>query len=201
MHRESHAILFYRLSIEVWEYRSQQPKINFSGCRDGMIPALQLSFAVCDQRPCFPVRWLITLYIMSDLGRWGGGRRWTQRPSGCCRTMEIGYGHTRRSGRGGTEDPPYCRQGTNRSKSCGNRRALPNWGGAGGIGAASSLRTSLPLAPAQGLLQHQFAATRLSDDGVRVNFEAVSGVKQTFAIRGHVVDLMHDAEENDEGSK
>jgi hypothetical protein len=69
-------------------------------------------------------------------------------------------------------------------------------------GAAWSLRTSLaPFAPAHGLFQHQFAATKLSDDGVRVNFEAVGGVKQTFAIRGHVVDLMNDAEENDEGSK
>jgi hypothetical protein len=69
-------------------------------------------------------------------------------------------------------------------------------------GAASSLRTSLaPFAPAHGLVQHQFAAAKLSDDGVRVNFEAVGGVKPTFAIRGHVVDLMNDAEENDEGSK
>jgi hypothetical protein len=117
--------------------------------------------------------------------------------------MDIGYGHTRRSGRSGTEAlHDYCRQGTNRLKSCGNRRAWPNWSGAGGVGAASSLRTSLaPFAPAQGLFQHQFAATQLSDDGVRVNFEAVGGVKQTFAIRGHVVDLNYDAEENDEGSK
>lgn len=36
---------------------------------------------------------------------------------------------------------------------------------------------------------------------VRVSFEAAGGVKQTFAIRGHVVDLMSEAEENDEGSK
>ena len=36
---------------------------------------------------------------------------------------------------------------------------------------------------------------------VRVSFEAAGGAKQTFAIRGHVVDLMNDAEENDEGSK
>jgi hypothetical protein len=107
--------------------------------------------------------------------------------------MDIGYGHTRRSGRSGTEAPII---------TVGNRRAWPNWSGAGGVGAASSLRTSLaPFAPAQGLFQHQFAATQFSDDGVRVNFEAVGGVKQTFALRGHVVDLMYDAEENDEGSK
>jgi len=36
---------------------------------------------------------------------------------------------------------------------------------------------------------------------VRVSLEAVGGVKQTFAIRGQVVDLINDAEENDEGSK
>jgi hypothetical protein len=36
---------------------------------------------------------------------------------------------------------------------------------------------------------------------VRVSFEAAGGVKQTFAVRGHVVDLATDAEENDEGSK
>jgi hypothetical protein len=36
---------------------------------------------------------------------------------------------------------------------------------------------------------------------VRVSFEAVGGVKQTFPIRGQVVDLINDAEENDEGSK
>jgi len=79
---------------------------------------------------------------------------------------------------------------------------LPNWSRAGGVGAASSLRTSLRATPpAQGLFQHQLAATKLSDDGVRVNFEVVGGVKQTFAIRGHVVELMYDAEENDEGSK
>jgi len=81
-------------------------------------------------------------------------------------------------------------------------RALPDWSGAGGVGAASSLGTSLrAIPPAQGLFQHQLAATELSDDGVGVDFEVVGGVKQTFAIRGHVVDLMYDAEENDEGSK
>lgn len=36
---------------------------------------------------------------------------------------------------------------------------------------------------------------------VRVSFEAADGAKQTFAVRGHVVDLVNDAEENDEGSK
>jgi hypothetical protein len=36
---------------------------------------------------------------------------------------------------------------------------------------------------------------------VRVSFEAAGAVKQTFAVRGHIVDLMNDAEENDEGSK
>ena len=35
----------------------------------------------------------------------------------------------------------------------------------------------------------------------RLSFESVGGVKQTFAIRGYDVDLMNDAEENDEGSK
>jgi len=35
----------------------------------------------------------------------------------------------------------------------------------------------------------------------RVSFEPVSGAKQTFAIRGHVVDLVNDAEEEEEGSK
>jgi hypothetical protein len=36
---------------------------------------------------------------------------------------------------------------------------------------------------------------------VRVSFEAGSSAKQTFAIRGHVVDLVNDAEEEEEGSK
>jgi len=35
----------------------------------------------------------------------------------------------------------------------------------------------------------------------RVTFQQPGGVKQTFAIRGHVVDLMSDAEEEEEGSK
>ena len=69
-------------------------------------------------------------------------------------------------------------------------------------GAASSRCTSLaPFVPTQGLFQQQFAATKLNDDGVGVSFEAVGGMIQTFLIRGHVVDLLNDAEENDEGSK
>jgi hypothetical protein len=36
---------------------------------------------------------------------------------------------------------------------------------------------------------------------MRVSFEPVGVAKQTFAIRGHVVDLVNDAEEEDEGSK
>ena len=36
---------------------------------------------------------------------------------------------------------------------------------------------------------------------VRVSFEPAGGAKQTFAIRGHVVDVVNDAEEEDEGSK
>jgi hypothetical protein len=36
---------------------------------------------------------------------------------------------------------------------------------------------------------------------VRVSFEAAGAAKQTFAIRGHVVDLVNDAEEEEEGSK
>lgn len=36
---------------------------------------------------------------------------------------------------------------------------------------------------------------------VRVSFESVGTAKQTFAIRGHVVDLVNDTEEEDEGSK
>ncbi|HTW56837.1 MAG TPA: hypothetical protein VMD99_01765 [Terriglobales bacterium] len=36
---------------------------------------------------------------------------------------------------------------------------------------------------------------------VRVSFEAAGSAKQTFAIRGHVVDLVNDAEEDEEGSK
>jgi hypothetical protein len=35
----------------------------------------------------------------------------------------------------------------------------------------------------------------------RVSFEPAGGAKQTFAIRGHVVDLVNDAEEEEEGSK
>ena len=35
---------------------------------------------------------------------------------------------------------------------------------------------------------------------VRVSFEAVAAAKQTFAIRGHVVDVVNDAEE-EEGSR
>jgi hypothetical protein len=36
---------------------------------------------------------------------------------------------------------------------------------------------------------------------VRVSFEAAGSAKQTFAIRGHVVDLVNDAEEEEEGSR
>ncbi len=36
---------------------------------------------------------------------------------------------------------------------------------------------------------------------VRVTFEIAGAAKQTFAIRGHVVDLVNDAEEEEEGSK
>ena len=36
---------------------------------------------------------------------------------------------------------------------------------------------------------------------VRVSFEPAGNAKQTFAIRGHVVDLLNDAEEEEEGSK
>jgi hypothetical protein len=36
---------------------------------------------------------------------------------------------------------------------------------------------------------------------VRVSFEARGSAKQTFAIRGHVVDLVNDAEDEEEGSK
>jgi len=35
----------------------------------------------------------------------------------------------------------------------------------------------------------------------RVSFQTAGGAKQTFAIRGHVVDLVNDAEEEDEGTK
>lgn len=35
----------------------------------------------------------------------------------------------------------------------------------------------------------------------RVSFEPVGSAKETFAIRGHVVDLVNDAEEEEEGSK
>jgi len=35
----------------------------------------------------------------------------------------------------------------------------------------------------------------------RVSFEPASGGKQTFSVRGHVVDLVNDAEEEDEGTK
>jgi len=36
---------------------------------------------------------------------------------------------------------------------------------------------------------------------VRVTFEAAKSPKQTFAIRGHVVDLVNDAEDDDEGGQ
>lgn len=36
---------------------------------------------------------------------------------------------------------------------------------------------------------------------VRVSFEAAGMAKQTFAIRGHVVDVVNDAEEEDEGAR
>jgi len=36
---------------------------------------------------------------------------------------------------------------------------------------------------------------------VRVSFEPAGGAKETFAIRGHVVDVVNDAEEEDEGSR
>jgi hypothetical protein len=36
---------------------------------------------------------------------------------------------------------------------------------------------------------------------VRVSFDPVGAAKQTFAIRGHVVDVVNDVEEDEEGSK
>lgn len=36
---------------------------------------------------------------------------------------------------------------------------------------------------------------------MRVSFEPAAGARQTFAIRGHVVDLVNDAEEEEEGSR
>jgi hypothetical protein len=36
---------------------------------------------------------------------------------------------------------------------------------------------------------------------IRVSFEPAGGAKQTFAIRGHVVDVVNDAEEEEEGTK
>ena len=36
---------------------------------------------------------------------------------------------------------------------------------------------------------------------VRVSFQPPGGVKQTFAIRGHVVDVVNDAEEEEEGTR
>ena len=36
---------------------------------------------------------------------------------------------------------------------------------------------------------------------VRVSFEPTGSAKQTFAVRGHVVDLVNDAEEEEEGSR
>jgi hypothetical protein len=36
---------------------------------------------------------------------------------------------------------------------------------------------------------------------VRVSFEAAGGARQTFAIRGHVVDVVNDAEEEEEESR
>jgi len=36
---------------------------------------------------------------------------------------------------------------------------------------------------------------------MRVSFEPAGGARQTFAIRGHVVDLVNDVEEEEEGSK
>jgi hypothetical protein len=36
---------------------------------------------------------------------------------------------------------------------------------------------------------------------VRVSFQAAGGARQTFAIRGHVVDVVNDAEEEEEGSR
>jgi len=36
---------------------------------------------------------------------------------------------------------------------------------------------------------------------MRVSFEPAGGAKQTFAIRGHVVDMVNDVEEEEEGSK
>jgi hypothetical protein len=34
---------------------------------------------------------------------------------------------------------------------------------------------------------------------VRVSFEPAGGARQTFAIRGHVIDLVNDAEEEEDG--
>jgi hypothetical protein len=41
----------------------------------------------------------------------------------------------------------------------------------------------------------------MAEGPVRVSFEPAGANKQTFAIRGHVVDLVNDEEEEEEGSK
>ena len=118
--------------------------------------------------------------------------------------MDIGYGHTRRRA---AAAPTLLLSAKHEPPSNGLRQPTAGERYQTGVGqaqseAASSLRTSLaPFAPAHGRFQHQFAATAFSDNGVRVSFKADGGAKQTFAIRGHLVDLMHEAEENDEGSK
>ena len=119
--------------------------------------------------------------------------------------MDIGYGHTRRSGRSGTKAPALllsARQEPSKGllqPAAGERYQTRS--GAGGVGSGIVAGYVAPHSPAHGLFQSQFAATAFSDNGVRVSFKADGGAKQTFAIRGHLVDLMDDAEENDEGSK
>jgi len=45
------------------------------------------------------------------------------------------------------------------------------------------------------------ACTAWQRSPVRVSFETAGSAKQTFAIRGHVVDVVNDAEDEEEGSK
>jgi hypothetical protein len=116
--------------------------------------------------------------------------------------MDIGYGHTRRSGRSGTHIIILGKALTVQwfAATDGWSDTKPEWGRRSRKRHGRWICRS-PHSPAHGLFQSQFAATAFSDNGVRVSFKADGGVKQTFAIRGHLVDLMNDAEENDEGSE
>ena len=145
MHRESHAILFYRISIKVWEYRSQQPKINFQIVAMALFPLWNSASRFVTRDPVSPSD-CRSLSVMFDLGRWGTEDDRRSASLGAVGRWILATA-TLAGVAAAAPKPPIITVGraltVQRVAGTDGWRALPNWSGAGGVGAASSLRTSL----------------------------------------------------------